>query len=84
MNLTYARRIEALGGTQEGSGEYNAGYHDGYSRAIEAAIEIGADADEMIDEMIETIEDILNGHRTLIQWAEAATLLLSRIKSRTV
>lgn len=40
MSATLYREIEALGGVQEGTGEYNAGWHDGYTRALELVLEI--------------------------------------------
>ncbi len=84
MTFTYARKIDALGGTQEGTGEYNAGYHDGYSRAVEAATEIAEDADEMIKELMDTLDAIVrpSGYQSMKRLIEAGELLLNRIEAR--
>lgn len=81
MSFTYERKIDALGGIDTDKTE---DWNDGYSAALTEAIEIGADADAMIDELMETIEAILRprSEETLIRWAAAADLLLTRIRGR--
>lgn len=77
---TYARRIDALGGTDsEQSEDWNEGYH----AALSSADPIAEEADDVIGELVELIDDILNGYRKLGDWASIAETTISRIKSRT-
>lgn len=80
--ISFARKIDALGGAAMSSSASDRLFNEGHSYAITAAIEIAEDADAMIDELIEMIEDVLTGGRVLQAWVTDAETLLRRIRSR--
>jgi hypothetical protein len=83
--ISYARKIDALGGGAH-EDDHDALVHtSGYNEAIGHATEIAEDADAMIAELYETINDLLQpgGYTTLKAWANDAETLLTRIRGRS-
>jgi hypothetical protein len=78
---TFARRIDALGGTESDQSE---DWNDGYSAALREATDIAEEADDVISELVGSIEDFLSGNFShLPRFAEEAETLCRRINERT-
>lgn len=79
--VTYARRIDALGGT---CAEKSEDWNEGYNTALTDAEDIGGEADDVIAELVETLNEIVTGTTgDLHRWAEQAGMLVRRVQART-